>query len=180
MEVGENFELLAKEVEGDGENSADRETPQETVVDGTNAKHLHGAESTPKDRSGEERVVPWAGEVILLLGQADVGDPGHLVVEDGRADEGGDESSPHLAGKGDPRSDVHVVGELEILSKVEGVRGGDITVRLEIVQSCCVTREPEATEKFCDNVQGDLDVRNGHDDTARDTEDDSEENCTGW
>jgi len=103
-----------------------------------------------------------------------------LVVEDGRADEGGDEGRPHLAAESDPRCDVHVVGELEILSEVEGVRGGDVTVRLEIVHSCCVTREPETTEQFCNNVQGDLDVRNGHDDAARNTEDRSEENCTGW
>ena len=115
--------------------------------------------------------------MVLLLGQTDVGNLGHLVVEDGRADEGGDESRPHLAVEGDPRSNVHVVGELEILSEVKSMRGRDVSVRLEVVHSSGVTREPETTEKFGNNVQGNLDVRDGHDDTAGNTEDDSEENC---
>ena len=115
--------------------------------------------------------------MILLLGQADVGDLGHLVVENGRADDSGDKRRPHLAVEGDPGSNVHVVGELEILGKVEGMRGCNVSVGLEVVHSGGVTREPETTEKFSDNVQGNLDVSDGHDDTAGNTEDYSEENC---
>jgi hypothetical protein len=118
-----------------------------------------------------------ASEVILLRGQADIGDLCHLVIENGRADEGGDESCPHLAVEGDPWSDVHVVGELEILSELESMRGRDISVGLEVVHSSGVTREPETTEELGNNVQGNLDVRIGHDDAARDAEDHSEENC---
>lgn len=113
--------------------------------------------------------------MILLTGQADVGDPCHLVVEDRCADEGGDESGPHLAAECDPRSDVHIVGELEVLSKVESLRGCDVTVRLEIIHRIGITSEPKTTEKLCDNVQGDLDVRDGHHDTARDTKNYSKE-----
>ena len=47
MEVGEDLELLAEEVEGDGQDSAQRETPQEAIVDGTRTEHLLGAGSTP-------------------------------------------------------------------------------------------------------------------------------------
>ena len=180
MEGGENLELLAKEIERNGQNCADEETPQEVVVDGTCTEHLLGTESTPKDGSGEKRVASRASEAILLLGRADAGDLGHLVVEDGGTDEGGDESRPHLAVEGDPRSDVHVVGELEILSKVESVRGRDMPVSLEVIHGGGVAREPETSEKFGNNVQGDLDVRDGHDDTARNTEDYSEENCRVW
>ena len=177
VEVVENLILLAKEVEGNGQDSPDEETIQETVVDGSGTEHLLGAESTPKDGSGEERVVSRASEVILLLGQTDVGDPGHLVVENGRADEGRDESRPHLAVEGDPRGDVHVVGEFEILCEMKSVRGGDVSVRLEVVHSGGVAGEPETTEKLSNDVQGNLDVRDGHDDTARNTEDRGEENC---
>ena len=60
--------------------------------------------------------------MILLLGQADVGDLGHLVVENGRADDSGDKRRPHLAVEGDPWSDMHVVREFEILSEVESMR----------------------------------------------------------
>jgi hypothetical protein len=52
-----------------------------------------------------------------------------------------------------------------------------VSVSLEVVHSGGVTREPETTEKLGNNVQGDLDVRDGHDDAARDAEDHSEENC---
>jgi len=47
VEVGENAELLSKEVEGDGQNSANRETPQKAIVNGTGTEHLLGTESTP-------------------------------------------------------------------------------------------------------------------------------------
>ena len=72
---------------------------------------------------------------------------------------------------------MHIVGELETLSEVEGMRGRDASVRLEVVHSSGVTREPETTEELGNNVQGNLDVRDGHNDAARDTEDYSEEDC---
>jgi hypothetical protein len=90
MDVGENPVLLAEEVEGDGQNSSGKETPQKSTVGGTMTEHLVGTESTPKDRSGEERVVSGASEVVLLLRRTDIGDLGHLVVENRRTDKGGD------------------------------------------------------------------------------------------
>ena len=177
MEVGEDLELLAKEVEGNGQDSAQRETPQEAIVDGTRTEHLFRTKSTPEDGSSEKYVVFGTSKVILLRGQADVGDLCHLVVENGRADEGGDKSCPHLAVEGDPWSDVNVVGELEILSEVESVRGRDVSIRLEVVHSSGVTGGPETTEELGNDVQGNLDVRDGQDDAARDAEDHSEENC---
>ena len=115
--------------------------------------------------------------MILLRGQADVGDLGHLVIENGRADEGGNEICPHLAVEGDPRSDVRVVRKLEISSEVEGLRGRGVSVSLEVVHRGGVAGEPETTEEFGNDVQGNLDVRDGQDDAARDAEDHSEENC---
>jgi hypothetical protein len=85
----------------------------------------------------------------------------YLVAENGGAEEGGDESCPHLAVEGDPRGDVHVVRELEILSKLESMRGRDGSVSLEVVHSGGISREPETTEQLGNNVQGDLDVRGG-------------------
>lgn len=90
VEVGKNLELLAKEVEGDGQNRAEKEAPQEAIVDSTRTEHLLRAKSTPKDGSGEESVVSGADEVVLLLGRADAWNSSHLVVEDGRGDEGRD------------------------------------------------------------------------------------------
>ena len=101
------------------------------------------------------------------------------MVENGHANEGGDEGCPHLAAEGDPWGDVHIVGELETLGEVEGMCGRDVSVTLGVVYSNGVTREPEATEELGNNLQGDLDVRDGHDDAARDAEDHSEEDCRG-
>jgi hypothetical protein len=72
---------------------------------------------------------------------------------------------------------VHVVRELEILSEVKSLRGRDESVSLEVVYSSKVAREPEATKELGNNLQGNLDVRDGHDDPARDAEDHSEEDC---
>jgi hypothetical protein len=177
VKVGEDLELLSEEAEGDGQDSTQRETPQEAIVDGTRTEHLFRTESTPEDGSREKCVVPGTSEVILLRGQADVGDLRHLVIENGHADESGDEGYPHLAVEGDPWSDVHVVGELEILSEEESARGRDESVSLEVAHSGGVTREPETTEELGNNVQANLDIRDGHDDTARDAEYHSKENC---
>ena len=115
--------------------------------------------------------------MLPLRGQADVRDLGHLVIKSGSAGECGDESCPHLAVEGDPWSDVHVVGELETLSEVEGMRGRDVSVSLEVVHGSEVTREPETTDKLGNNLQGNLDVRDGHNDAARDAENHSQEDC---
>ena len=115
--------------------------------------------------------------MILLRRQADVWDLGHLVIENGRADESRDECCPHLAIEGDPRSDVDVVCELEILSEVESLRGRNESVSLEVVHGGGVTRVPETTEELGDDIQGNLGVRDGHNDTARDAEYYSEEDC---
>jgi len=70
---------------------------------------------------------------------------------------------------------MDVVGELEILGEVKGLRGGDVSVGLEVVHGGGISGEPEATEQFGNNVEGDLYVGNGHDDAARNAEDDSKE-----
>ena len=68
VKVGEKLVFLAKEVEGNGQDGTDEETPQEAVVDGTVTEHLLRTESTPKNGSGEKCVVSGASEMILLLG----------------------------------------------------------------------------------------------------------------
>jgi hypothetical protein len=172
VEVGENLELLAEEVERNGQDSTQRETPQEAIVDGTRTEHHLWTKNTPGDGSRVKCEVRGATEETIAPA-----DRSHLVVENGRADEGGDEGCPHLAVEGYPWSDVHIVGELETLSEVEGMRGRDVSVTLEVVHSGGVSREPEATKELGNNLQDNLDVRDGHDDSARDAEDHSEEDC---
>ena len=175
MEVSENFPLPTQEVERNREDGTDQETPQEAVVHCTSTEHPLGSKGTPEDGSGKVIVDSWTSEMILLVNRANIGNLRHLVVENGGADESGNEGGEHLTIKRDPRRDVDVVGEFEILGEVEGVRGGNESVRLEIVHGCGVTGEPETTEQFGDNVKGDLHIGDSHDDPARNAEDDGEE-----
>ena len=169
VKVLEELRLLAEVVEGDGHEGADDETPQEGIVNCTGAVHLLGTEGAPENGGSEEGVDAGAGEPILLVGCADVGDLGHLVVENGSTDEGRYEGGDHLTVEGDPGWDVDVMRELEILGEVKGVGGRDVSVGLEVVHCGCVAWEPETSEHLGDDVQSNLDVRNGHDDAAGDT-----------
>ena len=142
MEVLENLPLPAEEVEWNRKESTDEETPQEAIVDGPSAEHLLGSKGAPEDGSGEKSVDPRAGEMILLVRRANIGDLRHLVIEDGCADKSGNKGGEHLAVEGDPRWYVDVMSEFEVLGEVESVRGGDVSVGLEIVHGSGVTREP--------------------------------------
>ena len=176
MEVPENLPPPAEEVERDREEGTSEEKPQETAVHGAGTEHLLGSKSTPDDCSGEGSVNTGAGEVIPLLRRANIRDLRHLVVEDSRADETGNKSSEHLGAEGDPRRNVNVVSELEILGKVEGVRGGNVSIGLEIHHRVGVTGEPETTEQLGDNIEGHLDVGNSLDYATRNAEDGGDEN----
>lgn len=63
------------------------------------------------------------------------------------------------------------------MSKVESLGGGDVAVGLEIIHRGSITGEPKTSEKLGDDVQSNLDVCDGHYNTARDTENHSEEDC---
>ena len=146
VEVLEEFRPPAEVVEGNGHQGANEETPQEGIVDGTGTIHLLWTEGTPENGSGEKGVDAGAGESILLVRRADVGDLGHLVVENGGTNEGRNKGGDHLTVEGDPGWDVDVMCKLEILSEVEGVRGRDVSVGFEVVHRGGVTGEPETTE----------------------------------
>ena len=57
VKVGKNLELLAEEVEGDGQGSTQREAPQEAIIDSTRTEHLLGTESTPGEGSRDKREI---------------------------------------------------------------------------------------------------------------------------
>ena len=175
MEVSENLPLPAKEIERNREEDTDKEEPQEAVVNGTNAEYLLGSEGAPKDGGGEETVETRAGEVVLLVRCANIGDLRHLVVKHGCADESGNEGSKHLGAERNPRWDVGVMSELEILSEVEGVCGGEDSEDLHVDHCSDVTGEPEATEHLCDNAEANFHVGNSLDDAAGNCENDGEE-----
>ena len=175
VEVLEYFRLFAEVVEGDRHKRADEETPQEGIVDGTGTEHLLGSKGTPEKGTGEEGVDVGTSEPALLVRCADIWDLGHLVVENGGTDEGRHDGGDHLAVECDPGWNVDIMRELEIPGEVEGVRGRDISVRLEVVHRDGISGEPETTEQPGNDVQGNLDVRDRHDNTAGDAEDEGKE-----
>ena len=175
MEVLEDLPLPAEEMERNWKEGTSKEVPQETAVDGVDTKHSLGPEGTPEDRSGEGSVRTRTSEVVFLLGRANVGNLRHLVVEDSRTNETGNKSSEHLAVERDPRWNVCIMGQLEILGEVEGVRGRDVSVGLEKVHGIGVTGEPETTEQLSNDIEGDLYVCDSLDDATRYTEDGGEE-----
>ena len=175
VEVLENLPLPAKEIERNREEGTNGETPQETVVDGTRAKHPLWSKGTPKDGRGEESADTGAGEVVLLIRCTNIGDLRHLVVEDTRADESRNKGGEHLAVEGNPRWNVDVMSEFEVLGETESVCGGDMSVKFEVHQGGGVTGEPETAEQFGNDAEGDLHVGNSHDYAARNAKDDCEE-----
>ena len=164
-----------EKVERNREEGTGEEAPQEAIVDRTSPEHLLGSKRTPEDGSGKGSVDTGTREVILLTNRANIGDLGHLVVKDGRTDESRNEGGEHLAAEGDPRWNVGVMGEFEILGEVKGVRSGDKTVALEIEHPDGVPREPETAEQLSDHVEGDLYVGDSHDNTTWNAEDDGKE-----
>ena len=177
MEVSEDLPLPAEEVERNREKGTGEEIPQEAVVDGTSTEHLLGPKGTPEDRSGEGGIRAGAGEVVLLPRCANIGYLRHLIVEDSRTHETGNKGGEHLTIKSDPGWNVDIMGELEILGEVEGVRGRDVSVGLEKVHGIGITGKPETTKQLSDDVEGDLYVCDSFDDTTRHTEDGGKEDA---
>ena len=111
----------SEEIEGDGQNKADGEEPEETRVRRTNIEDLGRANTTPNDGGSEEGRRAGADEAAGLLTSADVGD---IVEHPGlhtRNEEAADDCGDHLEGKHDAGRDLHVVTELEIAGDLDGL-----------------------------------------------------------
>lgn len=115
-------------------------------------------------------------------------DLGHLVVEDGRADETGDDGRNNLGHERDTGRDMEVMGQLQILSEVKCVCSRDISVRLEVIHSGGISSEPKTTEQLSEHVESDLNVGYGLNDSDWNTENHCQEDtvkhdsrsCVGW
>lgn len=97
-----------------GQESADEEEEDKSVVDLTLAELTSGADNTPDDGCGTEYLCAGADEAVDLVGRAHVSDVGEhpsLNTElDGTSNDGGDDLTPEHGTRGK----LHVVTELEI------------------------------------------------------------------
>ena len=112
------------------QEDANGEAEEEHVVSTSGTKQSLGAEGTPEHGRGEKGVVSGASESELRFGRAHVLER-HLKVENGAADECKDQGCDHLAREGVPGRDFDVVGELEVIGKVERLVARDVAVSLE-------------------------------------------------
>lgn len=111
----------AVEPEGNREEGAKREEPDQGTVDGLGAKELVGTNHTPEDRAVEVNSSNGAGETIDGLRGTDALDIGKHPVENANLRQGGDECRHELDGEEDTGRDLHVMAQLEIRRKFDAL-----------------------------------------------------------
>ena len=169
---GESAREAVEDERGEG---AGEEEPEEVVVDLAGGEDAGGADETPDDGGGEEDAAVGALEVVDVFGRADVVDVGEGPVEDADLDEAGPDGGDHLAGEEHAGRDFHVVAELEVGGEGEGLRHGDVAVRLEEHHGDGAAGLHVADDEFGDDVEAELDVGNGLDHANGDHEDEGDE-----
>ena len=105
-----------------GQPYSHREPEKQPSIYAVTPKHLLRPHSTPDDRSGEELVNTRTGIVVLLRGSADTRDLGHLIVEHGSSDKAANQGRDYLCRESAARWNLDVVGQFQVLGKVERVR----------------------------------------------------------
>ena len=84
-----------------------------------------------KGFTGEENPPTWTGEVLWLSGLADVGNVVEGIIEDKDLDEAGNSCGHHLGHEHSARGNLHVVAELEVRYKGQGLRHSNIAKGFE-------------------------------------------------
>lgn len=154
----------------DGEEGAERETPDQGAVGGSGAEELAWSDDAPEDRAVEVDARNGACEAVEGVGGADALDVGehpvqHADLRDGR-DEGGDDlDEEHESGR-----DFHVVPKLEVGGKLDALRGGNIAVGDKDHVCNGAAREYDAADELADEVDAAVLVGDGHDDAVGDEE----------
>lgn len=105
--------LQAEAVEPNDEGNTKRETEECRHILASNTPDLTGSDGAPEDSCREEGVDTGAEEAERRVRRADILDV-DLILQNGDADEGRDESRDHLSPEGEARRNLEVVGELEI------------------------------------------------------------------
>lgn len=119
------------EVNAHGDDGADDKEKEEAGVDTAGGEHAVRADEAPDDGGGEEDAAAGAGEVVGLVGLADVGDVGEGEVEDDDLDEAGEGCGDYLGEEHGPGRDFHVMAEFEVAHEGQCLGHGDVAKRLE-------------------------------------------------
>lgn len=147
----------------DGKNGADEEEEQQAVVDLAVGKLALGPNDSPDDTGGEEHPSVGTGVVVFLGGRAQVLDGAVGPSQHGdlhqRTPDGGDE----LSREQEPGRELHVVAQLHVRNKSDGLVVGDVAKRLEEHHGQWLTRKHVTDDKFRHHVQPHGDVGDGVD-----------------
>lgn len=126
------------------------------------------ANGAPDNRGGVEDTATRACVVVLLINGADVGDMTEGPVHDDNLHDGRPHRGEELRREHDTRGHFHVVAELQILSKVQGLGHGNIAIILEHHHGKGPTRHHVTNDELGKNVETELDVGDGLNDANGD------------
>ena len=166
----------------------EQEVRSDLLVDLTLRELPGWADDTPDDRCCTEDLGTGADEVILLGRGAHVFDVGEHPRLDTKLDGSGNDGSEDLGeeqssgtifkytgkineygcGSGRDVRNLHVVANLEIVGELQGLSHGDVTPGLEHHHSDGLAGEQVTDDQLSDDVQTDLLVSDGLNDTNGD------------
>lgn len=167
------------------------------LVDLTLRELSGGADDTPDDGCSTEHLCSGADEVILLVGSThifDVGEHPRLDTElDGTGNDGGEDlgkeqclrtamESEYNYGNGVEECyvrNLHVVTDLEVVGKLQRLGHGNVSPGLEQHHSNRFAGKQVADDKLSDDVQANLLVGNGLDDTDWNSIEETNNLCHG-
>lgn len=132
------------------------------------AEESSRANGTPDNRGCVEDAATGTRIAVLLIIRADVGDMTKGPVHNDNLHDCRPHRGEKLRGEHDTRGHFHVVAELQILSKVQGLSHGNITIILEHHHGNWPARHHITNDEFSQNVETKLDVGDGLDDTDGD------------
>lgn len=170
------WESLVESPEWNRGDETNGEADKEVLVSA--GEEVLWSDETPDDGGGVEDVRVTSGPLaswvddgsvkVLALGGDD-------RVEDGIVDDGTDNGSPALSGKHESWRDFEVVAELEIGCEQESLVLGHVSVALEGDVGDWATWKHVTADELGQNVETDLEVGDGLDDTGWDDHDESDQ-----
>ena len=135
------------------------------------AEEFVHANHTPQDGAVEVNPGYRAGETINSFRSAETSDICKHPVEHADLGEGRYERGNNLNGEHDTRRDLHIVAQLQIRSKLNALRGRDVSIGDEYHIGDWTAWEDCATDELAYEINGGVLIRDGHDDAIWDEED---------
>lgn len=116
---------------GNGRDGSNEPEPLQRCVESSVAEDASGSDGAPDDRGRVEDAATRARIAVFLLLIADVGDVTQSPVHDGNLHDSRPDRGQKLRREHDARGHLHVMAELQILGKIQGLGHGNVAIVLE-------------------------------------------------